>query len=128
MLLQNRKANQADNHNPCLHYIQLILQKLFSSTVNEAIRTYSSLFIIFFKEKISTTQKRKTSKKQLTKQKQANIKQQKQQFFCTQQLLRGEKLFILRLFFTQFFLKKINRLKTVLIASFNVLLTELKLS
>ena len=86
------------------------------------------VFSFFFKEKISTTQKRKTSKKQLTKQKQANIKQQKQQFFCTQQLLRGEKLFILRLFFTQFFLKKINRLKTVLIASFNVLLTELKLS
>ena len=50
----------------------------YSSIVNEAIRTISSLFIFFLTENFAT---QKTHKKgQLTKQKYANKKQQKQQF------------------------------------------------
>ena len=69
-----------------------------SSIVNEVIRTISSLPIyFFFLRKDFEHKKRKLSQNQPTKQ-QVNKKQQRQQFFCPQTLLRGGKLFILRFF------------------------------
>ena len=43
-----------------------------SSIVNEAIKTISSQFILFFYEKNLSAQKRKSNQSQPTKQKQAN--------------------------------------------------------
>ena len=56
------------------------------------------LFIYFFLRKDFEHKKRKLNQNQPTKQKQVNKKQQRQQFFCPQTLLRGEKLFILHFF------------------------------
>ena len=51
--------------------------------------------------------KRKTNSKQLTKQKQANIKQQKQQFFRAQKLHKMGKIVCFVFFYAaKFFLKK----------------------
>ena len=62
---------------------------------------------LFFLRKLLQHKKRITSKKKLTKQKQANIKQQKQQFFCAQKVHKRGKLLVLRFFYdAKFFLKK----------------------
>ena len=53
-----------------------------SSIVNEVMRAISSLFIIFFKEKIFGAQKHKLNQNQLTKENKANKKQQRQKFFA----------------------------------------------
>ena len=67
-----------------------------SSIVQKVIRTISSLPFFFFLRKDFEHKKRKLSQNQPTKQKQVNKKQQRQQFFCAQTLLREGKLFILR--------------------------------
>ena len=59
----------------------------FSSIVYEVIRTISSLFIIFFNERILNAQKHVTSKNQLTKQKQATLNNKGNTFLCAQKLL-----------------------------------------
>ena len=46
------------------------------------MRAISSLFIIFFKEKIFGAQKHKLNQNQLTKENKANKKQQRQKFFA----------------------------------------------
>ena len=68
-----------------------------SSIVQKVIRTISILpFFFFFLRKDFEHKNRKLSQNQPTKQKQVNKKQQRQQFFCAQTLLRKGKLFILR--------------------------------
>ena len=59
-----------------------------------------------FSYKESDIKKRKTSKNQLTKQKQANIKQQKQQFFAHKNFIRGENCLFCAFLCFKIFLKK----------------------
>ena len=59
------------------------------------MRLSGQFFVCFFLRIISATQKKihKTNKNQLTKQKQANIKQQKQQYFVHKNFIRGGILY-----------------------------------
>ena len=90
----------------------------YSSIENEVIRKILDLFIFFYK-KMLNVQKGESNQNQLIKQNWANTKQQRQQFFRAQKLLRGGKLFILRFFYLKSLLKKIE---IVLITSFTMLL------
>ena len=59
------------------------------------MRLSGQFFVCFFLRIISATHKKihKTNKNQLTKQKQANIKQQKQQYFVHKNFIRGGILY-----------------------------------
>ena len=74
------------------------------------MRQFSTYFFFFFKFS------------SIKKHKQANIKQQKQQFFCAQKLHKRENCLVAFFYAAKCSLKKINWWKIVLIASFTILL------
>ena len=69
-------------------YTNKLAEVHVNSIPNEAIRTISSQFNFFFCEKISSVQKRKSTKTNQQKLKKANEKQQRKRFFCAQKLPR----------------------------------------
>ena len=69
-------------------YTNKLAEVRVNSIANEAISTISSQFNFFFCEKISSVQKRKSTKTNQGKLKKANEKQQRKRFFWAQKLPR----------------------------------------